>query len=210
MSVSKQIIDAIDNDKREAKGDPVIDSFDRWMLTRICKKLVIQGPLAQRRMTEYYRIMRKVAREAFIEDTLPSFEGFISECHDDAFNQAADLVKMREGIASEPTDKERELAGALAEAMEWNWLSDKALIEIPDHVIEMCNEALGLDQANDVKGASNGLCNRTACQSPGATWYNHSTLKYYCKSCALDLNHENKYDAQRMFGHELCTPTQKS
>jgi hypothetical protein len=36
----------------------------------------------------------------------------------------------------------------------------------------------------DNKGL-NGKCNITSCQKPNsATWYNHSTQKYYCASCA--------------------------
>lgn len=58
------------------------------------------------------------------------------------------------------------------------------------------------------KGEFNGSCNITACQKPNsATWFNHSTQKYYCKECAHRLNTDecNKRDAQRLFGHELCT-----
>jgi len=58
------------------------------------------------------------------------------------------------------------------------------------------------------KGELNGSCNITSCQKPNsATWYNHGTRKYYCKSCAMRLNNDefNKRDAMRMFGHDLCT-----
>lgn len=61
----------------------------------------------------------------------------------------------------------------------------------------------------DDKGQFNGKCNITSCQKPNsATWYNHSTRKYYCPSCANRLNNDefNKRDAMRMFGHDLCTP----
>lgn len=56
-----------------------------------------------------------------------------------------------------------------------------------------------------IKGEKNGLCNRTACQAPGATYYNHSTRKYYCEPCANEINRVNRADALRMFGHDLCT-----
>ncbi len=49
-----------------------------------------------------------------------------------------------------------------------------------------------------VKGTFNGPCNRTACQKPGATWWNISTRAYYCPSCAHILNREN--------GEGLCVP----
>lgn len=60
----------------------------------------------------------------------------------------------------------------------------------------------------DDKGAFKGKCNITSCQKPNsATWYNHSTRKYYCESCAKRLNDDefNKRDAMRLFGHDLCT-----
>jgi transposase-like protein len=60
----------------------------------------------------------------------------------------------------------------------------------------------------DDKGELNGKCNITSCQKPNsATWYNHSTQKYYCPSCAKRLNNDifNKPAALDMFGHDLCT-----
>ena len=59
-----------------------------------------------------------------------------------------------------------------------------------------------------MKGNYGEDCNITSCQKPNsATWYNHSTQKYYCKSCAMRLNNDeyNKRDAMRMFGHNLLT-----
>jgi hypothetical protein len=57
------------------------------------------------------------------------------------------------------------------------------------------------------KGDFQGSCNRSACLRPGASWYNHSTQKYYCQSCAIWLNTDdyNRHDAMQMFGHDLCT-----
>lgn len=57
------------------------------------------------------------------------------------------------------------------------------------------------------KGEKGGNCNRSACQAPGAYWYNHSTRLYYCETCAEILNKDkfNREDAQRMYGHPLCT-----
>ena len=57
----------------------------------------------------------------------------------------------------------------------------------------------------ELKGIQHGNCNRTACQKPGATWFNHSTKKYYCTECAHIINEYNYHDAMRMFGHDLCT-----
>lgn len=55
------------------------------------------------------------------------------------------------------------------------------------------------------KGEKFGSCNRTACQKPGANWFNHSTRKYYCEDCAIDLNFHNADLSIDMFGHYLCT-----
>jgi len=60
------------------------------------------------------------------------------------------------------------------------------------------------------KGEYNGKCNITSCSTGiPALWFNHSTELYYCASCANRLNSDpyNKQDAQRLFGHDLCTKT---
>lgn len=57
------------------------------------------------------------------------------------------------------------------------------------------------------KGVFGGACNVTACQLPdSATWFNHSTRKYYCVTCATELNRVN-HDFRQMFNkdHDLCT-----
>lgn len=59
-----------------------------------------------------------------------------------------------------------------------------------------------------MKGVYNQECNITSCQKPNsAVWFNHSTRKYYCSSCARRLNEDvfNARDAKEMFGHSLCT-----
>lgn len=62
------------------------------------------------------------------------------------------------------------------------------------------------------KGLMNGSCNRFAYQGPGATWYNHSTEKYYCEHCARSINRANPPNADTFMtslGHDLCTPPQE-
>lgn len=50
----------------------------------------------------------------------------------------------------------------------------------------------------ELKGAEGGNCNRTACQQPGAVWYNESTRLYYCRNCAIDIQQsENDYEFRR-------------
>jgi len=63
-----------------------------------------------------------------------------------------------------------------------------------------------------MKGEYLGLCNLSSCTSQlPATWYNHGSYAYYCRPCAMRLNADpyNKRDAQRLFGHELCTEGEK-
>lgn len=57
------------------------------------------------------------------------------------------------------------------------------------------------------KGLKGQRCNRTACQAPGAYWYNHSTRAYYCGTCADLINAVNTpADSYvRDLGHPLLT-----
>lgn len=55
-----------------------------------------------------------------------------------------------------------------------------------------------------MKGEYGEECNRTACSNNKAIYFNHSTRKYYCKTCALMLNSANYWESQDMFGHNLC------
>lgn len=50
------------------------------------------------------------------------------------------------------------------------------------------------------KGMAGELCNREACQKPGAYWYNNSTRMYYCAECAYLINKE----ATRFHENTLC------
>ncbi len=57
------------------------------------------------------------------------------------------------------------------------------------------------------KGVKGENCNRTACQAPGAYYYNHSTHAYYCKVCADLINAGNRNDpfVRDTLGHPLLT-----
>lgn len=44
------------------------------------------------------------------------------------------------------------------------------------------------------KGTRNGNCNRTACQKPGAFWWNRGSHSWYCTDCALMLSRANAGD----------------
>jgi len=58
------------------------------------------------------------------------------------------------------------------------------------------------------KGVKGGNCNRTACQAPGAYWFNHSTRAYYCGTCADLINGESRKFKDSFIddlGHDLLT-----
>lgn len=44
-----------------------------------------------------------------------------------------------------------------------------------------------------------------------ATWYNHGSRAHYCPACASRLNHDevNAREAERLFGHTLCTEVEQ-
>lgn len=44
------------------------------------------------------------------------------------------------------------------------------------------------------KGIFNGACNRQACLSYPATWYNRGSYAFYCEDCGRLLNHDNRND----------------
>lgn len=53
----------------------------------------------------------------------------------------------------------------------------------------------------NLKGLKGGNCNRTACQKPGAHYFNKGTDKYYCQECALLINRASI----DQLGYALCT-----
>lgn len=56
------------------------------------------------------------------------------------------------------------------------------------------------------KGVKGERCNRSACQAEGAYWYNHSTQKHYCGTCADIINGANSRDSYVIdLGHPLLT-----
>ncbi len=54
------------------------------------------------------------------------------------------------------------------------------------------------------KGRKNGSCNVTACQAPGATFFNKSTRAYYCAGCAKEINWPGgRADCMALYGTPL-------
>ena len=85
--------------------------------------------------------------------------------------------------------------------------ADRAANQAASQATEVRYQPDEHDVTNPHTHDKGGLCNREACQSPGAYWYNHSTRRYYCDACAHRLNTDefNMRDAARLYGHDLCT-----
>lgn len=69
---------------------------------------------------------------------------------------------------------------------------------------EICGRC-GAECKHPEKGDRGAECNRTVCKNEKANWFNHSTRAWYCRNCAAKLNHANHDEAQRLYGHALCT-----
>jgi len=57
-----------------------IGKIKSWILSKICDKLVEQGPNHEGLIIQYYKIMVKEARKEFREDNKPTLDGFLREC----------------------------------------------------------------------------------------------------------------------------------
>ena len=54
--------------------------------------------------------------------------------------------------------------------------------------------------SDKVKGEKNGLCNRTACQTPHkVTYYNEVMNKFYCLYCAREIQFYADMDGLVLF-----------
>lgn len=54
------------------------------------------------------------------------------------------------------------------------------------------------------KGKKGGRCNVTACQEPGAWYFNKSTRAYYCRDCANEINWPGgRADTMALYGVPL-------
>lgn len=54
------------------------------------------------------------------------------------------------------------------------------------------------------KGEKGKLCNREACQKPGAVFLNKANYLYYCSSCAFRINEIP------VMGEALCIPDEEA
>ncbi|MDO8414843.1 MAG: hypothetical protein Q7S87_01380 [Agitococcus sp.] len=68
------------------------------------------------------------------------------------------------------------------------------------NVPSIINDKAATTRSTVLKGKQDGNCNVTACQKPGATWWNTSTRAYYCANCASEINRWSKHDE----GFDIC------
>ena len=67
-----------------------------------------------------------------------------------------------------------------------------------------------MTELNPDKGLKNGSCNLTACQAPGADYYNVATQRYYCADCAKEINWPGgRKDAMELYGKPLLCEKDK-
>jgi len=65
-----------------------MNRFEKWLLRKLCNRLVIQGPQHKEFITDYYRVMAEEAMDEFVEDNKYTLHDFLSECQDNAFKGA--------------------------------------------------------------------------------------------------------------------------
>ena len=59
-----------------------MNKFYRWILKKICKRLVVQGHNHEENIIQYFVIMNNAAENEFTEDSRSSLCAFIEECHE--------------------------------------------------------------------------------------------------------------------------------
>ena len=64
-----------------------LTKFQQWVLERIARNLVVQGPEHQQNIVQMYRIIYNAAKDQFTEDNKPTLDEFLQECFDEANNE---------------------------------------------------------------------------------------------------------------------------
>lgn len=70
-----------------------MNCLERWFLERICKKLVVQGPAHKQNIVDYYKIIRRAAKNEFTEDNDVTLDAFMSECHKESKDEGMSDVE---------------------------------------------------------------------------------------------------------------------
>lgn len=61
-----------------------MNRFYRWILKKICKRLVVQGHGHEENIIQYFVIMNNAAEKQFTEDSKSALFAFIEKCHKDS------------------------------------------------------------------------------------------------------------------------------
>ena len=61
-----------------------MNKITAWLLKRICRKLVIQGPTHKGNIVKYFKIMMCAASNEFTEDSPLSLNAFMKECFEES------------------------------------------------------------------------------------------------------------------------------
>ena len=68
-----------------------ITKFEKWILKRIAKRIVIQSHLHEKNVIEYYKIINDACNDEFTEDNRITLDSFLEDCHKES-------IKLRKYI----------------------------------------------------------------------------------------------------------------
>lgn len=54
--------------------------FERWFLRRVLRKHIVQGHHHDKRITEFYAMIRQAVESEFTEDNKPTRDQYLTEC----------------------------------------------------------------------------------------------------------------------------------
>ena len=69
---------------KERVGAKYLTRLQSYLLRKVARVLVIQGPFHRARIIAYYRVLIEAAREEFREDNKMTLDDFLQECHEAA------------------------------------------------------------------------------------------------------------------------------
>lgn len=86
----------------------------------------------------------------------------------------------------------KDLLGYLSDVTNFQGLTKMQARTMSEGFVKLFKEYLDTPEygRNSVKGQYLGLCNVSACQKPGADYWNLSTRFWYCRDCAEKINYD--------------------
>jgi hypothetical protein len=136
---------------------------------------------------------RMNAERAEKRDATARFNGLTQSFTSRDELQAAHTASRYADPYTAPRDRSAEAAQRIAGAMRRARSGEQPDGSYIDHngvrLSKAYRDNLNISKPNlPGKGEKGQRCNRSACQLPGAYWYNHSTMKHYCGTCADLIN----------------------